>query len=605
MTSPRGRLVRAAFAWALAAATLSIVVPASAATTITATRVWPGQDYTRFTIESRQAMGHKMFTMPEPARLVLDIEDAEGLHLLDALATQIPPNDPFVKSVRIGRFKAGVTRLVFDLKTIVQPQVFALEPVGRYGHRLVLDLYPREKPDALMAMLEGAAQTPAAPQAPAAPRTPSESSAPAKSGPPPADTIAKPAGPVPAEVAPSAEATPRPAPIPLKKPAEAAVAERPAEKPVERPAAKPVAVARATPPEASPNEPRMERLVTVAIDAGHGGEDPGAKGHNGTFEKDVTLAIARRLKAAVDELPNMRAVLIRDGDFFVPLHNRVIKARAVQADLFISIHADAFIKPHARGSSVFALSERGATSAAARWIAKRENDADLIGGVNIDVPDPFLKKVLIDLSQTATINDSLKLGRAVLSELGNVNSLHKSRVEQAGFAVLKAPDMPSILVETAFISNPQEEERLNDEAYQDKLARALANGVKRYFAKHPPLARSHFARSDTPAPVHVAPSDDAPRGVSPGNDAPGVQLAVFDQPAPARLRRGEVEVPRTPAPRATASPSPRREPTPTARGAATRTTRAVCPRSAGGQTIAKSCGKNAVPRVARPRPIRP
>jgi N-acetylmuramoyl-L-alanine amidase len=593
---PRGRLVRAAFAWALAAATMSIGIPASAATTITATRVWPGQDYTRFTIESRQPMGHKMFTMPEPARLVLDIEDAEGLHLLDALAAQIPPNDPFVKSVRIGRFKAGVTRLVFDLKTAVQPQVFALEPVGRYAHRLVLDLYPREKPDALMAMLEGTTQTPAAP---VAPRTPSESPVPAKAGPPPADTVAKPGAAMPTDPTSSAEPATRPAPVVQKKPADPAIAERPADKSAERPAAKPVAVVRATPAEPAPAEPRMERLVTVAIDAGHGGEDPGAKGRNGTFEKDVTLAIARRLKAAVDELPNMRAVLVRDGDYFVPLHNRVVKARAVQADLFISIHADAFIKPHARGSSVFALSERGATSAAARWIAKRENDADLIGGVNIDVPDPFLKKVLIDLSQTATINDSLKLGRAVLSELGTVNSLHKSRVEQAGFAVLKAPDMPSILVETAFISNPQEEERLNDEAYQDKLARALANGVRRYFAKHPPLARSHLARSDTPTLPHAAPSDEAVRGASPV-DGSAVQLAVFDQPA--RPRRVDVDIPRKPVPHAT--PTPRRETTATARGASTRTPRVACHRTAG-QSVAKACDRNTVTRNVRPRQARP
>jgi N-acetylmuramoyl-L-alanine amidase len=166
---------------------------------------------------------------------------------------------------------------------------------------------------------------------------------------------------------------------------------------------------------------------------------------------------------------------------------RVEKSRRVKADLFVSIHADSFVLPHARGSSVFALSERGATSVAARWLAKRENESDLIGGVNLGARDRFVAQTLLDLSQTAQINDSLKLGGAVLQELGTVNTLHKPRVEQAGFAVLKAPDIPSILVETAFISNPEEERRLNDQAYQDRLARAILAGIKRYLAKNPPL----------------------------------------------------------------------------------------------------------------------
>jgi N-acetylmuramoyl-L-alanine amidase len=234
-----------------------------------------------------------------------------------------------------------------------------------------------------------------------------------------------------------------------------------------------------------PGAPQYTRLITVAIDAGHGGEDPGAMGAKGSREKDITLAIARKLKKKIDAQDNMRAVLVRDGDYFVALSQRVVKARAVKADLFISIHADAFIKPHARGSSVFALSESGATSTAARWLAKKENEADLIGGVNIDVKDPFLKRTLIDLSQTATINDSLKLGHAVLKEIGGVNTLHKAHVEQAGFAVLKAPDIPSILIETAFISNPEEEKRLNDPDYQDTLVDAIITGLKKHFAAHP------------------------------------------------------------------------------------------------------------------------
>ncbi len=254
---------------------------------------------------------------------------------------------------------------------------------------------------------------------------------------------------------------------------------------VQAPPAKPV----------KPEVPQYVRLITVAVDAGHGGEDPGASGANGSHEKDITLALAKKLKQKIDAQENMHAVLIRDGDYFVPLGQRVVKARALKADLFMSIHADAFIKPHARGSSVFALSENGATSVAARWLAKRENDADLIGGVNVDVKDPFLKRTLIDLSQTATINDSLKLGRAVLKEIGGVNTLHKGEVEQAGFAVLKAPDIPSILIETAFISNPDEEKRLNDPGYQDKLVDAIVEGVKDYFDKHPLTAPSRLTRN--------------------------------------------------------------------------------------------------------------
>ena len=245
-----------------------------------------------------------------------------------------------------------------------------------------------------------------------------------------------------------------------------------------------------TPEKPRKGRPEIGRTLVIAIDAGHGGEDPGAKGRNGTCEKDVTLAIARRLKASVDETPGMRGVLIRDGDYFVPLQMRVHKARKVQADLFVSIHADAFIEPRARGSSVFALSERGATSVAARWLAKRENEADLIGGVNLDVEDYYLKKTLLDLQQTATINDSLKLARSVLSEVGEINTLHKAEVEQAGFAVLKAPDIPSILVETAFITNPDEEKRLRSSAYQDRMAEAVLSGIKRYFATKPPVART-------------------------------------------------------------------------------------------------------------------
>jgi N-acetylmuramoyl-L-alanine amidase len=238
----------------------------------------------------------------------------------------------------------------------------------------------------------------------------------------------------------------------------------------------------------------IARLVTVAIDAGHGGEDPGARGRSGTHEKHVTLAIARKLKALVDEEPSMRGVLIRDGDYFIPLASRVVKAQKIQADLLVSIHADAYVKPHARGSSVFALSEHGATSAAAGWLARKENEADQIGGVNIGkLTDPVVKSVVYDLAQTANRNDSMKLAKAVLGAIGDVNDLHKSHVEQAGFAVLKAPDVPSILVETAFLTNPAEEQKLKDDKYQDKMAQAILVGIRKYFAANPPLARSKLA----------------------------------------------------------------------------------------------------------------
>ena len=310
-------------------------------------------------------------------------------------------------------------RLVIELKGehgSVRPQVFTLKPVGEYAHRLVLDLYPSEQPDPLMALLE-------------------KSSAQAVKN----------------------EGKNESREAPLKHPTDIA------------------------------------RLVTIVLDPGHGGEDPGAVGRGGNHEKDVTLSIARRLKTLIDAEQNMRTLLTRDGDYFIPLQQRVQKARRVQADLFVSIHADAFIKPTARGSSVFVLSENGASSSAARWLAQRENAADLIGGVNLGVKDPYLARTLLDLSQTATSNDSLKLGKAVLGEIGGINTLHKGRVEQAGFAVLKAPDIPSILVETAFISNPEEEMKLADEAYQDKLAEAMLRGIKQYFARNPPLAKSRLA----------------------------------------------------------------------------------------------------------------
>ncbi len=414
---------------------------AQAAISISSVRIWPAQDYTRLTLESNQPIRYKQFMLKNPERLVIDLEEVELRGELDGLAAKVGSNDPYIKSIRAGLFKPGIVRLVLDLKAEVKPQLFNLKPVAEYGHRLVLDIYPAVPIDPLMALLQQLES--GLPRAP--PATPSE---------PP--KIAQLPAAIPPPATPDAQVTP-------DKPARSY-------------------------PEIS------TRMVIIAIDAGHGGEDPGAIGHNGTHEKNVTLAISLKLKELLDDTPGMRGVLIRDGDYFIPLNRRMMKARQVRADLFISIHADAFIKPHAHGSSVFALSERGATSASARWLAKKENEADLIGGVNLAVKDPYLARTLLDLSQTATINDSVKLAKYVLNELGEVNTLHGGSVEQAGFAVLKSPDIPSILIETAFISNPTEERNLNDKNFQEKMARAILGGIKRYFAQNPALSKQRLAQ---------------------------------------------------------------------------------------------------------------
>ncbi|MDD5057209.1 MAG: N-acetylmuramoyl-L-alanine amidase [Sideroxydans sp.] len=414
---------------------------ASAEIAISSARIWPAQDYTRLTLESKQPIRYNMFTLKNPERLVIDLDDVAINATLNELASKIGNDDPYIKSVRIGRFKPGVIRLVLDLKAEIKPQLFNLKPVAEYGHRLVLDVYPMVAIDPLMALAQQGETKLAA------------------SEPAPAATLIQ----------------------------EPDIKLKPVTPETVAPAVKPAPLARSE---------LGNRILLVAVDAGHGGEDPGARGYRGTLEKDVTLSIARRLKAQIDDVPGMRAILIRDGDYFIPLGGRVEKARKAHADLFVSIHADAFVKSHARGSSVFALSEHGATSASARWLAKKENEADLIGGVNLAVKDPYLARTLLDLSQTATISDSMKLAKHVLRELGGINTLHRGHVEQAGFAVLKSPDTPSILVETAFISNPSEELRLKDDAYQEKMARAVLGGIKRYFAQNPALAKPRLAQNE-------------------------------------------------------------------------------------------------------------
>ena len=413
-------------------ALLFLSCPAQAAppTIISAVRLWPAPDYTRLTLESARHVDSNMFTLTHPDRLVIDLSNVKLHGALDGIASKVNVNDPYIKSIRVAQNKPGVVRLVLDLKTAVKPQLFSLDPVAQYGYRLVLDVYPAKPSDPLMALAKKSEQ-----------KLSGGGSAPADT-----DTAS------------------------ISMPHTASTSAGASDTML-------------------PGEHGLHRKLIIVVDAGHGGEDPGAHGRHGTLEKNVTLAIARKLKKLIDATGNMRAVMTRDGDYFVPLGERVDKARKAHADLFVSIHADAYIRRGASGSSVFALSRHGATSAAARWLAKSENKADLIGGVNIAVKDPNLAYTLLDLSQTATISDSLKLGRNVLRQLGDINHLHHDHVEQAGFAVLKAPDIPSILVETAFISNPKEERKLRTTKYQEKLAHAILSGIQHYFAHNPPVAR--------------------------------------------------------------------------------------------------------------------
>ena len=368
---------------------------AAAENIVNATRVWPAPDYTRVTIESSSAISNDQMMLQNPERIVVDLKDIELNDALKQLSSQVDSLDPNIKKIRVAQFNPKVTRLVIDLKALASVKIFSLKPFKEYKHRLVIDVYPKEK-DELVNLLKQLEQKDNAQQS---------------------------------------------------------------------------------------NKPiisEKNRSTIVAIDAGHGGEDSGARGAKGTYEKVITLQISKKLKKVIDKEPFMKAVLIRTGDYYVPLVKRVSKARKIKADIFISIHADAFKKRKVRGSSVFALSEKGATSAFAQFLANNANEADLIGGVSIDDKEPILARTLLDLSQSATINDSLKLGNHVLKEIKTVNKLHKKHVEQAGFAVLKAPDIPSILIETAFISNRKEEANLKSAAFQQKLSLSILKGIKKY-----------------------------------------------------------------------------------------------------------------------------
>jgi N-acetylmuramoyl-L-alanine amidase len=417
-------------------------LPLAHGSSVVAVRVWPARDYTRVTLELDQPLASTHFLVGDPPRLVVDLEGIELDGRLRDLVAKVQPNDPYIDAVRIGQNRPNVARLVFDLKGEVSPQVFSLLPIGDYRHRLVLDLYPSRPPDPLAELI---ARTEAGADDPIAALL-RERAGPGSAGGsvPGQDTAPRAGG--------SGGLGPR--------------AGRP---------------------------PAIQRMVTIAIDPGHGGEDPGAIGPSGTYEKDVVLAVALGLRDRIEAEPNMRAYLTRDSDFFVPLATRVAKARAVQADLMVSIHADAFVQPHARGSSVFVLSEGGASSVGARWLAQRENGADLVGGVNLARRNPEAARVLLDLSTASQIRESRRLGQSLLAQLRTVGNVHKPQVEEAGFAVLRAPDIPSVLVEVAFISNPEEEAKLRDPEHRARLADAIFAGIRAHFIRHPPAPRGRMA----------------------------------------------------------------------------------------------------------------
>ena len=406
-------------------------------------RLWTGPDNTRVVLDVSGVVEHDLLSLSGPDRVVIDLRNARLKPGLTAEGTQ-----GIIEGLRSGVHNGRDLRLVLDLKGKVKPRSFLLKPDGTNGHRVVVDLQGSFTP----AVSSGVKSVAARADASAA--VGSARSAAAAASPPVSETAVAQVAPVPAPTKSDRDAIPG-------------------------------------------------RELIVAIDAGHGGKDPGARGPAGSREKDVVLAIARKLAAQVDKEPGMRAVLVRDGDYFIRLRDRMQKARAHRADLFVSIHADAFHDRKARGSSVFVVSERGASSEMARILAAQENAADLVGGVSLNDKDDMLKSVLLDLSQAASIEASMSVADNVLGELKQIGRVHKSQVQQAGFMVLKSPDVPSILVETAFISNPAEERQLRDPGHQQRLAKAIMSGIRAYFRSNPPpgtiiAAREHvIKRGDT------------------------------------------------------------------------------------------------------------
>lgn len=409
-------------------------------------RMWPAEEYTRVTLEYDTPLNFKYFFVRSstPLRLVVDIKGLELTAQLQKQIAAVKPDDPYIAAMRIGQYQPDTVRLVMDLKTDVKPEVFQLQPFANYKYRLVFDIYPVNPTDEISKLLAGREEG-------------SESD----------DDQDDPLGSLLAGLGkePNIPDDPETPTIAQTKPS--------------------------TKPKVAPKKPKKSKhRLIVVVDPGHGGEDPGAIGRGRNREKTVVLQIGRRLAALINANPNMKAIMTRNSDHFVSLGGRVAIARRAKAHLLVSIHADAWIKPSARGSSVFCLSERGATSAAARWLAKNQNESDLIGGVNIASVDRQVASVLVDMTASWTINYSLGLGASVLNEMKSVNRLHKRHVEQAGFAVLKGQGIPSILVETAFISNPTEERLLINGRHQQKIAQAIYNGIKKQVASNKSILNS-------------------------------------------------------------------------------------------------------------------
>jgi len=401
---------------------------------VLAVRAWPGKESTRVTIESDAELRFFVSSLANPDRTVVDISDVQADATFQKALETLRNDTGVLSRARIGQYRPDTARLVLELKGRAEAAAFVLPPVGPYRHRLVIDLTPVDADDPIATFLSKILEREAQLERAAAE----------------ADAAAARAPPVLPPVLPS---KPVPAPPP------------------------PVAT--------RPSTQRHVKPYVVVLDPGHGGEDPGAVGPGGTYEKDVVLAIAHQTRQLLEQDPRVVVFMTREEDVFIPLADRVRKARSVNADVFISIHADAFTRPDVRGSSVFTLSERGASSTAAKWIADKENQSDLIGGVRLVGRDPMLARMLLEMSQSITNADSLKLGRGLVTELKPVGKMHKGTVEHAGFAVLRAPDIPSALVETAFISNPEEELKLRSAAHQLKLARAIRGGIRRFLATQP------------------------------------------------------------------------------------------------------------------------
>lgn len=448
------------------ALTLLPVRPAHAAQMVDV-RMWPAEEYTRVTLEHDQPIKFKYFLVrsPMPYRLVVDIEGLTLTAKLQKMISDVSPNDPYIKAVRIGQFSPTVVRLVMDLKSEVRPEVFSLKPVANYKYRLIFDIYPVADEDPIAGVIAGLNNK-------------------TQEGDPLGDLLAK-------NRQDTTDASKKSATSAAtsQKPQQAAKADSSKAKSQTQTTKSKTAQEekkKQTKPVAAPKK----RDIVIVVDAGHGGEDPGAVGKRKTYEKHITLSIAKRLERLIKREKGMKVVMTRSSDHFVSLSQRVMIAQKAKAHLFVSIHADAWTKPSAKGASVYALAERGATSSAARWLAKNQNEADLIGGANFKEVDRRLQSVLVDMTTSWKINYSLELGHSVLQYLSKVNTLHRRQVEQAGFLVLKAPGIPSILVETAFISNPQEERKLKTASYQQKVADAILKGIKAQVKKNDSIMQS-------------------------------------------------------------------------------------------------------------------